>query len=94
MAERRIGGGVPELSTMSVQEIQCRLRVLEEAIAVTCQTCDRRVTRLSEAVVHDRGRRHDEMVDAFARRSARFNRGAVHDEASWCGVCGASGGSS
>ena len=88
MAERHVDTDVPELSRMSIQELQRRLRMVEEAIALVCRACNRQVSKSSEAAAHDRGNRHLLGIDARARRLTHHQLGMSFDEERWCDICG------
>ena len=88
MAEQHVGGGVPELSEMSVQELRRRLRLVEEALSEMCRACNRRVSKRSEMDVHNSGSKHNAVLDARAHRITHRQLGMPFFESLWCDVCG------
>ena len=88
MAEQRVGGGVPELSEMSVQELRRRLQLVEEALSEVCRVCNRRVSKRSEMDMHNSGTKHNAVLDARAHRMTHHQLGMQFFESLWCDVCG------
>ena len=88
MAEQHVGGDVPELSEMSVQELRRRLQLVEEALSEVCRVCNRRVSKRSEMDMHNSGTKHNAVLDARAHRITHHQLGMQFFESLWCDVCG------